>query len=184
MQVSRLFATKKIDPWKEAGAVFTVYSGGVNLLEPDPDTIDVRDIALGMDRIVRYNGQTRDGITVGEHCINFSEWCADVDLKIHCLLHDAAEAYIGDIVSPLKVMLPELTSIERRLISAIYRKLQLDEPDWEFIHKLESTFFPLDFHRSQLKQSTANRCWLDHLLNAIPPARLAAAAASPVSAVE
>lgn len=158
-----MFATKRIDPWTTPGCVFTRYSGGVNLLDPDPETIDLRDIELGMSRIVRFNGQTKDAITVGEHCVRLADWHGS-DLEIHLLLHDAAEAYTGDIVSPLKQLLPEIADIERRLISAIYVKFGLIEPDWEHIHAIEALYFDDEFRAAQLGITVSRDPWIDRVL--------------------
>jgi hypothetical protein len=136
-----IYATKMIDPWKTHGCVMTYYSGGVNVLDPDPATIDLRDIELGLRRIVRWNGMTDRAVTVGEHSVLFARTVPQ-DLKIHALLHDAAEAYIGDIVRPVKALVTGVIEpIERGLISAIYTKLGLTEPDWDHIHDLENEYF-------------------------------------------
>jgi hypothetical protein len=50
---------------------------------------------------------------------------ADTDLKLMALLHDAAEAYTGDIIKPLKVLLPEFAEIERKIMVAIATKFQI-----------------------------------------------------------
>lgn len=159
-----IFATKRIDPWATPGCVFTRYSGGVNLLDPDPETIDLRDIELGMSRIVRYNGQTKDAITIGEHCVRLADWYCWLDLEIHLLLHDAAEAYIGDIVSPLKALLPTVKEIESKLISAIYVKFGLTEPDWKHIHAIEAEYFDDEFRAAQLGITVNRDPWIDRVL--------------------
>ena len=69
----------------------TVSGKKVYFLDPDPDQIDIKDIALSLSRVNRFNGHTRKPLTVAEHCWNGSRHIQD-DLKLAFLLHDASEA--------------------------------------------------------------------------------------------
>ena len=78
------------------------YSGKyVNLLDPDPACIDIIDIAHALSQINRFGGHTRTQYSVAQHCIHLSR-LLPAESRLHGLLHDAAEAYLGDLVSPLK----------------------------------------------------------------------------------
>lgn len=86
----------------------TTYSGQrVNLLNPDPSTIRIEDIAVSLSRICRFNGHTSDHYSVARHSIAVSLWLVNypVDVQLAGLLHDAHEAYIGGIATPVKVAL-------------------------------------------------------------------------------
>lgn len=85
-----------------------VASGGyINLSDPDPRKIRISDIATGLGNICRFGGQTRF-YSVAEHCIHAASLASrDGCSQRECLavlLHDAAEAYVGDMVKPLKNM--------------------------------------------------------------------------------
>lgn len=71
-----------------------------------PDQVDVLDIAHGISRQCRYNGHTFGHLSVARHCIWVSDWVAEETgdrlLALTGLLHDASEAYIGDMIRPLK----------------------------------------------------------------------------------
>lgn len=101
---------------------------------PDPEQIELRDIAIGLSTMYRYNGQLRTGVTVLVHTMamhNFAEAHMEVDEDdlLGILLHDAPEYIIGDIVSPVKVALgPLLDPMERAINVAISLRLGIS-PD-------------------------------------------------------
>jgi hypothetical protein len=78
------------------------YTGKVfRPLAPDPALIDIRDIAHALSMEARWNGHTREFMSVAEHSVRVSLICAAKD-ALWGLLHDASEAYIRDIPSPIK----------------------------------------------------------------------------------
>ena len=79
------------------------YSGRkINLLHPDPDDILIEDIAHALSLICRWGGHIRRHYSVGAHSILVAAEVKPTGAKLPALLHDATEAYIQDIVSPLK----------------------------------------------------------------------------------
>lgn len=91
----------------------------IDLTDPDPDQIDIHDIATGLANVCRFGGQLRDWFSVAEHCINVADLCPP-EYKLVGLLHDAAEAYICDIPTPLKRELGYIyEAIEARVATAI-----------------------------------------------------------------
>ena len=99
----------------------------VNLMQPDPSQICVEDIARSLSMQCRWNGHVRSFYSVAEHCVR----CSDVvppEAAAWALMHDAAEAYIGDIPTPVKRMLPEAARAEERLLLAIAEALGLTLP--------------------------------------------------------
>jgi 5'-deoxynucleotidase YfbR-like HD superfamily hydrolase len=102
--------------------------------EPTPDMIDIYTIARVLSRIQRFGGHLRIGYTVAEHSVWVAHHC-DYVWALEGLMHDAAEAYIGDIVRDLKKMLPEIAFIEGKIQAAIWQKFGLVEsPEmWQHI---------------------------------------------------
>lgn len=87
--------------------VQTVSGIPFDLLDPKPDMVRVDDIAHALSRIVRFNGHTSgEPYSVAHHSMLVADllasWGAPPAIVREGLLHDAAEAYYGDIVSPLK----------------------------------------------------------------------------------
>lgn len=93
----------------------------VDLLKPDPASIHLGDVAHALANITRFNGHTPVPYSVAQHSFRCSQHFSINDpLALVALLHDAHEAYTGDITRPLKVLLgPELKRIERGLSQAI-----------------------------------------------------------------
>lgn len=95
----------------------------VDLSSPEPCTIDIYSIAVGLSKTCRFGGQCREFYSVAQHSVNCYELAKSGSVSeqglLAILLHDAAEAYIGDVVKPLKVMLPGYVAIEQRLEWAI-----------------------------------------------------------------
>lgn len=89
--------------------LFNTASGiQVNLNEPTPEMMDIRDIANSLSKICRFNGHTTHFYNVAQHSVLVSYLFAESeggDLALEALMHDAAEAYLGDVIKPLKVII-------------------------------------------------------------------------------
>ena len=72
----------------------------VDVLRPDPANVCIEDIAHALSHICRYTGHVSRTYTVAEHCLHASQ--LGIGDPLACLMHDAAEAYINDVASPLK----------------------------------------------------------------------------------
>ena len=105
----------------------TTYSGQkFNPLSPNVAAIEIKDIAHALARIGRANGHFVDFYSVGRHCLD----CACEALArgygarqaLACLLHDAGEAYLSDITSPVKKHLRQYVAVEDGLLDVIYHK--------------------------------------------------------------
>lgn len=98
-----------------------------DLLDPDPDQVDIRDIAQGLSHQCRFNGHCKMFYSVAEHSMLASTAASpDRELAKYALLHDAAEAYLGDIVRPLKYLLPAYEEMEFNVWLAIAGRFGLD----------------------------------------------------------
>ena len=104
----------------------TTHSGRqVNLLNPQYSQIDISDIAHGLAYQCRFNGQTSRFYSIAQHSLMVASILPD-HLKLAGLLHDAAEAYVGDVVQPLKMLLPDYQAIENRFTQAIGQRFGVD----------------------------------------------------------
>jgi uncharacterized protein len=98
------------------------------LLDVDPAAILIQDIAHALSILCRFNAQCLRPYSVAEHSVHVSYEIAP-HLALVGLMHDAAEAYLGDMPGPLKACLPHYHSIEGRLIAAIGGKFGFDYPE-------------------------------------------------------
>lgn len=104
----------------------------INLKNPDPELISMFDISSGVSNISRYSGQldVERWFSVAEHLL----CCLDVakelgynkKQQLHVLMHDATEAYLGDMSKPLKRMLPVYKWFESKMTQAIEKRFGLD----------------------------------------------------------
>lgn len=106
----------------------------LDLLDPSPLDIEIADIAHGLARVARWNGQTHGAhiFSVAQHTLLVEavmrEQTPRVDLKyrLAALLHDAPEYVIGDMISPFKAVLGgDYKAVEKRLLSAIHIRFGL-----------------------------------------------------------
>lgn len=87
--------------------------------------IDIEDIAHGLAHQCRFNGQTSNFYSVAQHSVIVAS-ILPPELKLVGLLHDASEAYLGDIVQPLKELLPEYSIIESKFNHVIGQRFNVD----------------------------------------------------------
>jgi hypothetical protein len=98
----------------------------IDLLDPNIDEITIGDISNNLAKMCRFNGQLKEWYSVAEHCVHVAEMLPD-KFKLQGLLHDAAEAYICDVPTPLKRMLGEqYAQIEERIAKVIGQKFGVD----------------------------------------------------------
>src|SRR3954447_24281558 len=106
----------------------------LDLLDPSPLDVEIEDIAHGLARVARWNGQTAgsDIFSVAQHSLLVEAIgsCLDPDLpdaaRLALLLHDAPEYVIGDIISPFKAVIGDAyRAVETRLLAAIHIRFGL-----------------------------------------------------------
>ena len=133
------------------GTLRTLTGKKFNIFEPRPEMIDIRDIASGLANKGHFSGLTPRYFSIAEHsilvCDEFSFWNNEQpdSVKLLALLHDASEAYIGDMIKPLKVHMPDFVRLEDGIMNVIAQRFDLDlakmpvikssdllVQDWEF----------------------------------------------------
>ena len=106
----------------------------LDLLDPAPLDVEIADIAHGLARVARWNGQTK-----GRHIFSVAQHCLLVEVlfshnltgatnsnRLAALLHDSAEYVIGDMISPFKAVIgDEYREVEQRILGAIHVRFGL-----------------------------------------------------------
>lgn len=87
-------------------------------LNPRPEEVCIEDIAHALSMSCRYTGHTTEFYSVAEHSILASHFVPPA-LALEGLLHDAAEAYIGDMASPLKSVMPSFRVLEDGILAVV-----------------------------------------------------------------
>ncbi len=106
--------------------------------DPRPDEILIEDIAKGLSQNCRWGGQCTRFYSVAEHSLLVSSLCPMREHKLACLLHDASEAYLQDIASPVKAALSEYKTIEHGLMKCIAEKFSFAWPKSEIVEFYDS----------------------------------------------
>lgn len=98
----------------------------INLLDPDPDSFTIEDIAGNLSKLCRFNGQLKQFYSVAQHSMYVAELVPE-PFKLQALLHDATEAYVCDVPTPLKAMLGRTyRDIEDRIAVAIGKRFGVE----------------------------------------------------------
>jgi 5'-deoxynucleotidase YfbR-like HD superfamily hydrolase len=117
----------------------------LDLLDPSPLDIEIEDIAHGLARVARWNGQTNGPhiFSVAQHSLFVEAIAAHLDPKLtrsqrlFVLLHDSPEYVIGDMISPFKTVIgTTYKAVEERILSAVLLRFSLDATRSESLTKL------------------------------------------------
>ena len=113
-------------------------------MDMKPENVRLEDIAHALSLLCRGGGHLKYFYSVGQHCINCAAeaaargWSGRVVLA--CLLHDASEAYISDIIRPVKKHLTNYAEIENRILKVIFAHFGLDEitqEEWSQVRRID-----------------------------------------------
>jgi hypothetical protein len=108
------------------GWIQTYRNHKLSVFAPDPKEIDIKDIAHVLSTNCRFGGHCRTHYSISNHSLYVAS-ILPPELKLLGLLHDAAEAYVGDLPRPIKKMIPEFKNIENKVLEAI--SIALEVPD-------------------------------------------------------
>lgn len=119
-------------------------------VEPTYDDIELDDIAHALSMMTRANGHFKEFYSVARHSINclYEARLRGYSYKVQllCLLHDSAEAYIGDMTRPLKLRLPQFSLYEKNLQKIIYLKYATTDVSSEEKEQVKSVDDSLLYH--------------------------------------
>lgn len=118
--------SNRVGDWMQVG------TGPFWPLDPRPEEIHIEDIAVALSNLCRFGGHVREFYSVAQHSVHVAGLCGPED-ALWGLLHDASEAYLGDIIRPLKRQdcFAEYRAAEERLMAAVCERfgLPLEMPE-------------------------------------------------------
>lgn len=125
-------------------------------LEPTPDMVDIEDIAHALSMQCRYTGHIKHFYSVAEHSVLVSQLARN---PFEGLMHDASEAYLTDIASPIKPALSNYKNLENGIMNVIAGKYGFNWPVSEDTKDADAA--QLKTEARHLLRS-GGRDWLDH----------------------
>lgn len=121
----------------EAAGWIQTYSGKPFWpLNPRVEDVDVADIAHALSRVPRYLGHTIWHYSIAEHALLVSQ-AAPPELKMQALFHDASEAYLPDMPSPIKTFIPGYKEWENTLMTIIAEAIGFEWPESAIVKELD-----------------------------------------------
>lgn len=127
----------------------------IDLKDPDPASIHIEDIARALSRICRFGGHSSAFYSVAQHSVLVAYFLPH-NVRAQGLLHDASEAYLGDVIKPLKVLLePNYRLIEEKFEQVIYKRFGIYnavQSKKDFIKAVDISMLQMEHEALILKQ--------------------------------
>jgi hypothetical protein len=130
----------------------------LDLLNPSPLDVEIEDIAHGLARVARWNGQTKGAhaYSVAQHCVFVEKIAVELkprlsrEARLMALLHDAPEYVIGDLITPFKAAVGlDYKAFENRLLAAIHIRFGLPpKPPADLLAMLKKADIVSAFHEA------------------------------------
>lgn len=131
--------------------LFNTASGKlINIYNPHPDSIMLYDIANALGKLCRFGGHINDFYSVAQHSMLVAAMC-ETDIKMEGLMHDAAEAFVGDMIKPLKTIVGRsYDDVEDRFMRVIVEKFELNMMNMHRVKQYDIAALDIEHHYLQL----------------------------------
>lgn len=143
-------------------ACIETYSGTMfDILDPRPEQFTIEDIAHSLSMLCRFTGHVKYFYSVGQHSW-LGSYIVPANNALEFLLHDASEAFIGDMNRPLKHLTaagPAYQEIEERVMRVIREKFHLPEVQSEAIHQVDNQML-----YAEKEQLMGNGVWTKQMI--------------------
>lgn len=135
------------------------YTGKVfDLRIMDMDSICIEDIAHALAHTSRFGGHLKKHYSVAQHCV-VGAMELEPEHQLAFLLHDATEAYIGDMPSPFKKLMPEFKQIEDKLMAVIAEKFGIKYPFEQQIKEMDIYMLNREWNSFVLEENSTLEYW-------------------------
>lgn len=132
----------------------------IDPLNPQPDQINITDIAHALSYIPRFGGHSHRFYSVAEHSLHVyqqikHDFPANLQLQLEALMHDASEAYLLDIPTPLKKRLKQYQRAEENMMKVIAEKYGFQYPPDKVVTQVDNYCLRLEWHNYMTPYSGA-----------------------------
>lgn len=165
------------------GDVMTASGKVVNIMDSDipRESIDIVDISKALSLQCRFAGHTHHMYSVAQHCIVAVKAAYAIGKEafapqtlLAILMHDAHEAYMGDVMTPVKAQSPDIQALDKRLQNVVFSAFNITDYDRDAVklidmrmfqtecdvlmprHKIDTGYAPLDY--PDIMQAIAMQC--------------------------
>ena len=133
----------------------------IDVFEPTKDVIAIEDIAHALASVPRFGGHLNRHYSVAQHSVMCMMKVSSFEDKKAALMHDASEAYLGDIPTPIKAKLPEYKVCEHNLMLMIADKFGFEYPLNEAVKEVDARMLQIEWENLVLDDAKYFECW-DH----------------------
>ena len=133
----------------------------IDLLNPRPEDIFIEDIAHALSNICRFTGHTKQFYSVAQHSVHTTLLLKDQEFALQALLHDASEAYLSDVSTPLKRLLPEYVKLEKRFEAVIAERFDMPVVKHSLVKKADLLALVTEKRDLMSKTDVCDQLWGD-----------------------
>ena len=144
--------------YNATGCIRTNSGQTVDVVNTDPNTIVIDDIAHALASIIRFGGHINRPYTVAQHSVLASRM-AKAKYKMETLLHDGSEGYLWDVPTPIKHILPEYRLLEDKLMSVIAAKFGFNWPMSPNVKKIDRKMLDIEWENLVVTDNKDFKVW-------------------------
>lgn len=133
----------------------------ITVFDPKPEMITIEDIAHALASVPRFGGHLNRPYSVAQHSVMCMMRVKSLEDKKAALMHDASEAYMGDIPTPIKAMLPEYKKAENNLMQIIADKFGFEFPLSKEVKAVDEEMLHIEWKNLVMEDNRFFECW-DH----------------------
>jgi 5'-deoxynucleotidase YfbR-like HD superfamily hydrolase len=130
----------------------------MNIFEPTLDMIDINDIAHALSALPRFGGHLNKFYSVAQHSVMCAMRVNSLEDKRAALMHDASEAYMLDIPTPIKAKLPDYKIYEANLMGKIAEKFSFEFPLSKEVKRVDEEMLHLEWEHLVINQEKFFPC--------------------------
>jgi len=141
------------------GSIRTSSGAFVNVFDTNPDTIKIEDIAHALSRLPRFGGHLNRHYSVAQHSVLCARLAKSKKDKKKALLHDASEAYLLDMPTPIKARMGEYKAYENKLMTVIFEKYDLEWPLNTNVKRIDRKMLLIEWENLAVNDNKEFECW-------------------------